>query len=135
MAEQGYLPFNETEVWRDPLEKIEANPPEPPTLTSDQQQVWEQIAPLLGKPESKPVFLHGVTGSGKTEIYLRAVEQVLAQGRQALILVPEISMTPQAVRRYMARFPNQVGLFHSKLSEGELYDTWRRARQGDLSVI
>ncbi|HAE86371.1 MAG TPA: primosomal protein N', partial [Anaerolineaceae bacterium] len=102
---------------------------------ADQQQVWQQIAPILGKPESKPVLLHGVTGSGKTEIYLRAVEQVLAQGRQALILVPEISMTPQAVRRYMARFPNQVGLYHSKLSEGELYDTWRRARQGDISVI
>jgi len=135
LAERGYLHFNETEVWRDPLEKIEATLTEPPTLTSDQQQVWDQIAPLLGKPESKPVLLHGVTGSGKTEIYLRAVEQVLAQGKQALILVPEISMTPQAVRRYMARFPNQVGLYHSKLSEGELYDTWRRARQGDLSVI
>ena len=135
LAEQGYLHFNETEVWRDPLEKVEAEPSTPPTLTADQQSVWEQIEPLLRKPESKPILLHGVTGSGKTEIYLRAVEQVLAQGRQALILVPEIAMTPQAVRRYMARFPNQVGLYHSKLSEGELYDTWRRARQGDLSVI
>jgi len=135
LAEQGYLHFNETEVWRDPLEKVEAESSERPVLTVDQQQVWEQLAPLLGKTESKPVLLHGVTGSGKTEIYLRAVEQIIAHGQQAIILVPEIAMTPRRWRRYMARFPNQVGLYHSKLSEGELYDTWRRARHGDLSVI
>ncbi len=135
LAEQDYLHFNETEVWRDPLENLQIESAHAPTLTPDQQRVWEQLLPQLGQPESAPVLLHGVTGSGKTEIYLRAVEQTLARGRQVIVLVPEIAMTPQAVRRYMARFPNRVGLYHSKLSEGELYDTWRRARKGELSII
>lgn len=135
LAGQDYLHFNETEVWRDPLENLQVESARAPVLTPDQQRVWAQLLPRLGQAESKPVLLHGVTGSGKTEIYLRAVEQCLAQGRQAVVLVPEIAMTPQAVRRYMARFPNRVGLYHSKLSEGELYDTWRRARKGELAVI
>ena len=83
----------------------------------------------------KPFLLHGVTGSGKTELYLRAAEEAIRRGRQAIILVPEISLTPQTVRRFLARFPGQVGLIHSKLSEGERYDTWRRARAGLLKVI
>jgi primosomal protein N' (replication factor Y) (superfamily II helicase) len=80
-------------------------------------------------------LLYGVTGSGKTEIYLRAVEETLKLGKQVIILVPEIALTPQTVRRFLVRFPGQVGLVHSKLSEGERYDTWRRARAGKLNVI
>ena len=76
-----------------------------------------------------------MTGSGKTEIYLRAAAEALRRGKQALILVPEIALTSQMVHRFMARFPGQVGLVHSKLSDGERYDTWRRARNGQLSVI
>lgn len=83
----------------------------------------------------RPILLHGVTGSGKTEIYLRAVAEVLQAGKQAIILVPEIALTPQTVRRFMGRFPGQVGLVHSQLSAGERYDTWRRARSGNLPVI
>jgi primosomal protein N' (replication factor Y) len=82
-----------------------------------------------------PFLLHGVTGSGKTEIYIRAAEEAVRRGRQALILVPEIALTPQTVRRFLVRFPGQVGLVHSKLSDGERYDTWRRARAGLLKVI
>ncbi len=80
-------------------------------------------------------LLHGVTGSGKTEIYLRAIEYALAQGRQAIFLVPEIALTAQTVRRVMARFPGRVGIVHSRLSDGERYDTWRRARAGEIEVI
>ncbi len=80
-------------------------------------------------------LLHGVTGSGKTEIYLRAIEQTLAQGRQAIFLVPEIALTAQTVRRVAARFPGQVALVHSGLSDGERYDTWRRAREGLIGVV
>jgi primosomal protein N' (replication factor Y) len=76
-----------------------------------------------------------VTGSGKTEIYLRAAAEVIRDGRQAIILVPEIAITPQMVRRFLRRFPGQVGLVHSRLSPGERYDTWRRARLGLLKVI
>ncbi len=135
LAEAGLLHFNETEVWRDPLEDIQVKPDVIPTLTADQEKVWQQIRPGLGLPDQKPILLHGVTGSGKTEIYLRAAAEMLAAGRQVLMMVPEIAMTPQTVRRFMARFPNQVGLYHSKLSDGERYDTWRRARSGELKLI
>ena len=76
-----------------------------------------------------------MTGSGKTELYLRAAAEAIQRGRQAIILVPEIAITPQIVRRFLRRFPGQVGLIHSRLSEGERYDTWRRARLGLLKVI
>jgi primosomal protein N' (replication factor Y) len=135
LADAGFIHFNETEVWRDPLAEIEVALEEAPELTSDQSQVWQEVQAEWKQPKPMPVLLHGVTGSGKTEIYMRAVQSVLDAGKQCLVLVPEISMTPQTVRRFMARFPNQVGLYHSKLSEGERYDTWRRARQGDLQII
>jgi primosomal protein N' (replication factor Y) len=139
LVEQEYILFNETEIWRDPLEEISLSPDTPPVLTPDQQAVWEHIHQVMqhvgqGEP-IKPVLLHGVTGSGKTEIYMQAVAETLASGRQAIVLVPEIALTPQTVRRFMARFPNRVGIYHSKLSPGERYDTWRRARKGDLGVI
>jgi primosomal protein N' (replication factor Y) len=81
------------------------------------------------------ILLHGVTGSGKTEIYLRALAATLAQGRRALVLVPEIALTPQTVRRFAARFPGRVAVWHSGLGDGERYDTWRRARQGLVDVV
>ncbi len=135
LAEAGLIHFNETEVWRDPTEKILPGHNPAPTLTPDQQSLWQTLEPQLESSDPKPSLIFGVTGSGKTEIYLRAVEKTIKSGCQALVLVPEISMTPQTIRRFMGRFPNQVGLYHSKLSEGENYDTWRRARSGDLKVV
>ena len=89
-----------------------------------------------GKQEKiKPYLLLGVTGSGKTEIYIRAVSETIRQGRQAIVLVPEISITPQIIRRFMSRFPGKVGLTHSQLSAGERYDTWRRVRDGLIDII
>ena len=139
LAEAGLVVLGENETWRDPLEKIETQVFDPPILTPAQQAVWDRVEekicnPVNGRPTS-PILLHGVTGSGKTEIYLRAVDSVIKQGRQAIILVPEIALTPQTVRRFMARFPGRVGLMHSQLSPGERYDTWRRARAGQISVI
>lgn len=138
---RGLIRFGEQEVWRDPLEALqpEVEPAQPPVLTPDQQNAWQAIqeaiqASVAQKPVA-PFLLHGVTGSGKTELYLRAVAETLRLGRQAIILVPEIALTPQTVRRFLHRFPGQVGLVHSGLSEGERYDTWRRARQGQLRVI
>ena len=139
MAEAGVVVLGESEVWRDPLEHIPVEQAVAPALTPEQAAVWQAlegcIRSLAAQEVVTPVLLHGVTGSGKTEIYLRAVEETLKSGRQAIILVPEISLTPQTVRRFMARFPGQVGLVHSRLSPGERYDTWRRARNGDLAVI
>jgi primosomal protein N' (replication factor Y) len=105
-------------------------------LTNEQDRAWQTIVSGFNEvPVRRPFLLHGVTGSGKTELYLRATQEAIRRGRQAIILVPEISLTPQIVRRFLARFPGQVGLIHSKLSAGERYDTWRRARAGLLKVI
>ena len=135
----GLVQLGESEVWRDALGGMDFQPVEPPALTRDQAGCWQQIqeglaAARQGKA-TPPYLLHGVTGSGKTEIYLQAVNATLQQGRQAIILVPEIALTPQTVRRFMARFPGKVGLIHSGLSTGERYDTWRRARLGELSLV
>jgi primosomal protein N' (replication factor Y) len=127
--------IEEREVIRDPLADLSAGEPRPVRLTADQQQVFDTVAAAFKDGISKPHLLYGVTGSGKTEIYLRAVQKTLAAGRQALILVPEIALTPQTVRRFYRRFPDQVGVLHSQLSEGERYDTWRLAREGKISII
>jgi len=149
LAERELVVLGEAEVFRDPLEGKGQGLGEKATrdlvLTPDQEAALSQILPSFTNsqapdpqlPDSQsPAFLlHGVTGSGKTEIYLRAAAEALRLGKQALILVPEIALTPQTVRRFMARFPGRVGLVHSKLSDGERYDTWRRARSGQLPVI
>ena len=136
LAEKDLVQLRETEIFRDPLEGIEvAEARKRPELTPDQKAAWEPIGAAIDSRSSKPFLLHGITGSGKTEIYLHAVEKTLRAGRQALVLVPEIALTPQTVRRFMARFPGEVGLIHSRLSPGEQYDTWRRVRSGDLNVI
>jgi primosomal protein N' (replication factor Y) len=140
LEEAGLVALGETEIWRDPLQQVETGSDEVPALTAAQQQV---LAPVLvglqdaaaGRPAPAPFLLHGITGSGKTEIYMRAAEEALRLGRQAIILVPEIALTPQTVRRFLERFPGQVGLIHSRLSAGERYDTWRRARANQLPLI
>ncbi len=140
LAERELIVLRETEIWRDPLERVESKGIEsssPPELTPDQQKAWEQILQAFRSfhISHAPFLLHGVTGSGKTEIYIRAAQECIRYGKEAIILVPEIALTPQTVRRFLARFPGQVGLVHSRLSEGERYDTWRRARLGQLKVI
>ena len=139
LAERELVILQESEIWRDPLEGLEIKTETVPTLTPDQRKVWGAIQAgltrILEGKKIPPFLLHGVTGSGKTEIYLRAVEAVIQKGRSALILVPEIALTPQTVRRFMSRFPGRVGLMHSQLSQGERYDTWRRARKGDLDIL
>ncbi len=139
LEEMGWIIYIEDQVWRDPLEEASFVPTSSLALTRDQARAWERIQEGLrsaqeGQPPP-PFLLHGVTGSGKTELYLRAVEETLSAGRGAIILVPEISLTPQTIQRFSARFPGQVGVVHSQLSEGERYDTWRRIRKGELPVI
>jgi primosomal protein N' (replication factor Y) len=116
-----------------------AAPEAPPRLTREQQMVWHDVERGLGnqEPEQGPfrVLLHGVTGSGKTEIYLRALEDTLAAGRRAIVLVPEISLTPQTVRRFEARFPGRVAVQHSQLSLGQRYAVWDRIRRGQADVV
>jgi primosomal protein N' (replication factor Y) len=141
LEERELIRLFESEIWRDPLERIENGESEssPFELTDEQQKAWTAIESGLrnasGGKSVRPFLLHGVTGSGKTEIYLRAAEEVVKRGKQVIILVPEIALTPQTVRWFLARFPGRVGLVHSRLSEGERYDTWRRARAGILKVV
>ncbi len=125
----------EVPVLRDPLADLVITPQSAPKLTPGQKEVWQLILEGFQSTNSKPYLLHGVTGSGKTEIYLRAVEETIAAGKQAIIMVPEIALTPQTVTRFMSRFPDRVGVFHSELSPGERYDTWRLARHGALDIV
>ncbi|MEW6503492.1 MAG: primosomal protein N' [Chloroflexota bacterium] len=134
----GFIEFESVQTWRDPLADLKIEPLPPPVLTADQQRVLQAILSDLSHTNhsrSKPILIHGITGSGKTEIYLQAVQHVLEQGKQAIILVPEIALTPQTIQRFQARFPGRVGVIHSRLSAGERYDTWQRARAGLLRVI
>jgi len=146
LAERELISLHETEIWRDPLQRLEgrdfgkgvAGSEDWPELTSEQGEAWQLITAHFSRRESgpvPPVLIQGVTGSGKTELYLRATAEAIRRGRGAIILVPEIALTPQTVRRFLLRFPGQVGLVHSRLSPGERYDTWRRARNGQLKVI
>jgi primosomal protein N' (replication factor Y) len=123
LADRGWISLGAEAAWRDPLQGMSFVPHQPPELTSDQEFAWAAIR--LGLQEAAsgqpvpPYLLHGVTGSGKTEIYLRAVAEVIQHNQQAIVLVPEIALTPQTVQRFLARFPGKVGLIHSGLSIGE----------------
>jgi len=105
-----------------------------PPLTAEQRAALDAIVAALGADPPERLLLHGVTGSGKTEVYLGAVEATLARGRGAIVLVPEIGLTPQTVSRFVARFGDTVALLHSKLGKGERYDEWQRLNRGEARV-
>lgn len=106
-----------------------------PVLTAEQATAWGEIEGALQRRDPTPFLLHGVTGSGKTEVYLRAVAWCLRHGRGALILVPEIGLASQVVRRFQERFPGRVAVLHSALPDAERYATWLGVQSGDLSVV
>jgi primosomal protein N' (replication factor Y) len=108
--------------------------PEPPPLTEAQARALETVTAALRGRRHERMLLHGVTGSGKTEVYLRAAALALALARSAIVLVPEIALTPQTVRRFEERFGERVAVLHSKLGMGERYDEWQRLRRGDARV-
>jgi len=105
----------------------------PLNLTADQQHAVNCIVGAAYEP--RPILLHGVTGSGKTEVYLQSLAAVIEQGKQGIVLVPEIALTTQAVLRVAGRFPERVAIIHSELSTGERYDEWRRIRAGQVDVV
>ncbi len=125
------ITIEEVEVRRDPLlgRSIPASTPLP--LTSDQQNALDQIVGA----RFAPILLHGVTGSGKTEVYLQALAAIIARGKRGIVLVPEIALTAQAIYRFAGRFPGRVAIIHSSLSLGERYDEWRRIRSGNVDVV
>lgn len=127
---KGCVVIQSREVRR--CDQSEVAPDQPKVLTPDQAVALDAIRALTGPAQ---VLLHGVTGSGKTEVYLQAIAPLLAAGRSALVLVPEIGLTPQLTDRFRARFGGQVSLYHSALSEGERYDTWRQMLSGSPQVV
>ena len=130
LAEGGWLREYEARVERDPIgERLpEALPPA--RLTATQGEVLQAIAGTPGE-----YLLHGVTGSGKTEVYLELARRTLAAGGGVIVLVPEISLTPQAIRRYGEQFPAEIAVLHSSLSAGELYDQWYRIQRGESRLV
>ena len=113
---------------------VGARSPEAPTLTGEQHDVLESLTAALTARTAARRLLHGVTGSGKTEIYLRVAARALAQGRGAIVLVPEIALTPQIVGRFSERFGDTVAVLHSRLRPAERYEEWRRLRAGEARV-
>ena len=114
-------------------EKILHLAPDP--LSDPQKKAVEQIRTEWKSPVPRPVLLHGVTGSGKTQVYMELIDQVIRQGRQAIVLIPEIALTYQTVRRFYGRFGDKVSVINSRLSQGERYDQFKRAKQGELQVM
>jgi primosomal protein N' (replication factor Y) (superfamily II helicase) len=132
LVRDGIIAIEEIEARRDPLtgRNIPASHPLP--LTPGQQAALE---PIIAMPSKTPILLHGVTGSGKTEVYLQALAAIIAQGKRGIMLVPEIALTAQAVYRFVGRFPGRVAIIHSALTDGERYDEWRRIRAGKVDVV
>ena len=106
----------------------------PPVLNEAQARALDQIEAGLADPDGAPILLHGVTASGKTEVYMRAIATILRQGRSAIVLVPEIALTEQLVQRFAARFASGLAVLHSGLSGGERFDEWRRLARGDARI-
>src|SRR2546426_298819 len=136
---EGIARIEEVNVVRDPLAGRIFPYREPPQLTADQQRAYEAIAEALGpeplRRDPKTFLLHGVTGSGKTEVYLAALDRAVALGKRGILIMPEISLTPQTVRRFAERLPGQVAVMHSRLSLGEHFDMWHEIRDGRYAVV
>ena len=133
LADREMVRVFEKEALRSPYYgRIDA-PPDP-ELTEEQKEALEEMLPALQKKE-KPFLLHGVTGSGKTEVYIRLVRKALSLGKGAIILVPEIVLTPQMINWFRSRFGDTMAVLHSRLSAGERFDEWRRIRFGDARIV
>jgi primosomal protein N' (replication factor Y) len=131
---KGLISISKREVSRDLSVRSELKPYPKPEPTSDQEAVLAEILKGIHSKRFSPFLIHGVTGSGKTEVYLRAIEEVLTQGREAIILVPEISLTPQLLSRFKDRFGENLALLHSGLGRGERYDQWRKIWKGKVKI-
>ncbi len=132
LAAKGLLTVAPRAMRRNPLAAHRILPSRPLPLNAEQDAA---LKALLAGDASKPYLLFGVTGSGKTEVYLQAIAHELAAGRGAIVLVPEIALTPQTVRRFASRFGEAVAVLHSALSDGERYDEWHRIRSGEARVV
>ncbi len=134
-VKKGLLELFDGPVLRNPLGGLDLPAPVPQKLFPQQAEVLKQIEPHLKRKEFWPALLHGVTGSGKTEVYFRAIEKALAQGRQAIFMAPEIALASYLAGLFKARFKGEIALYHSGLSEGERYEQWLRMARGEIDVV
>ncbi len=143
LVKEHIVAIEDVEVQRDPLRGRTFPASKALPLTPDQKNALEHILgrrPMRGAMSrdiyaNRPVLLHGVTGSGKTEVYLQALEAIIAEGKRGIVLVPEIVLTTQAIERFASRFPGRVAIIHGDLYVGERYDEWRRIRAGEVDVV
>lgn len=135
LIQKGILGQREVEIYRNPFgdrdfERTAALP-----LTEEQRKAIIPILHSIVQKKHETFLLYGVTGSGKTEVYLQSIQRVLQEGKEAIVLVPEISLTPQMVKRFKGRFGDQVAVLHSGLSAGEKYDEWRKIQRKEVKVV
>ncbi|HBZ10392.1 MAG TPA: primosomal protein N' [Bacillus bacterium] len=135
LIKKGVLSEHMVEEYRDPYEHKDFEKTSPLPLTKDQQAAMTPILHSIGRQTHETFLLYGVTGSGKTEVYLQAIQEVIKQGKEAIVLVPEIALTPQMVERFKGRFGSDVAVLHSRLSIGEQYDEWRKIQRKEVKVV
>lgn len=135
LIDKGYLKESDKEILRDPYANRSFKPSDPLALTKQQQEVMDPILEDIEQENHRVYLCHGVTGSGKTEIYLQTIARVMNKGKQAIVLVPEIALTPMMVERFKSRFGSNVAVLHSGLSNGEKYDEWRKIHLGEVNVV
>lgn len=131
----GYIKSQKVSVYRDPLAHLEVEQSHSRTLTEAQEEVYEQVALELEAHQDQTFLLEGVTGSGKTEVYLQLMAKASQMGRGAILLVPEIALTPQMVRQVKSRFQTGVAVLHSGLTNSQKYDEWRRIIRGQATIV
>ena len=135
LVKKGVLSVEEMEVYRDPFSEREFQRKTALTLTEEQEKAIGPVLSSIENEQHEVFLLYGVTGSGKTEIYLQSIQEVLNKGKEAIVLVPEISLTPQMVTRFKERFGDYVAVMHSGLSAGEKYDEWRKIQRKEVKVV
>ncbi|SHR17428.1 primosomal protein N' (replication factor Y)-superfamily II helicase [Mycobacteroides abscessus subsp. abscessus] len=135
LVNKGILREEEVEVYRDPYENRVFERTEALPLTSEQKRAISPVLQTIEENLHQVFLLYGVTGSGKTEVYLQSIQRVLEKGKEAIVLVPEISLTPQMVKRFKGRFGDEVAVMHSGLSNGEKYDEWRKIQRKEVKVV
>ncbi len=135
LVEKGFLELETREVIRDYYSSLKIDPPKAITLNPDQRESLEAIAKKLDEKVYNTFVLHGVTGSGKTQVYIESIYHALEKNKSAIVLVPEIALTPQMVRRFRAHFGDKVAVFHSRMSPGERYDSWRQTWEGKHQIV
>ncbi len=134
LEKNGWVTIEEETILRDPHAGLELLRTKPFDLMAEQQTALDQVIGSMDREKPGVVLLHGVTGSGKTEVYLQAIQHALDRGQGAIVLVPEIALTPQTVDRFRSRFGDCVAVLHSSLSDGERHDEWHRIRNGDAQI-